>query len=73
MLVLTAIADEFPLLAAIAHELGEADGRNEMATLRNARRVLKDAFHSFDHAADVGRAVRFKRCFAAGAGRDEGR
>ena len=53
MSVLTAIAHEFPLLAAIAHELGEADDPNAVARLRTARRLLRDAFRSLDHTPDV--------------------
>ncbi len=49
MLVHTTIANDFPLLAAIAHELGDADGGNEVAQLRTAGRLLRDAFRSFDH------------------------
>ena len=47
MSVLTAIADEFPLLAAISHELGEDDG-NDLVKLRTAKRLLRDAFCSLD-------------------------
>lgn len=47
MSVLTAIADEFPLLAAVAHELGDDNG-NEVARLRVARRLLGDVLNSLD-------------------------
>lgn len=53
MLVHTAIADEFPLLAAIARELGEGNRGTEMAQLRTARWLLGDAFRSFDRTADI--------------------
>ncbi len=49
MSVLTAIADEFPLLAAISHELGEDDDGNDLMKLRTAKRLLRDAFCSLDH------------------------
>ncbi len=49
MSVLTAIADEFPLLAAITHELGEDEGGNDLVKLRTAKRLLRDAFCSLDH------------------------
>ncbi len=44
MLVHTAIADEFPLLVAITHELGEDDDGNDLVKLRTAKRLLRDAF-----------------------------
>jgi len=48
MSVLTAITDEFPLLAAIAYELGDQDDGNELAKVRTARRLLQGAFNSLD-------------------------
>ena len=53
MSVLQAIAEEFPLLVAIARELGAAHDGNEVAQLRTARRLLGDAFHSLDHRPDI--------------------
>ena len=49
MLIYTAIAEEFPLLAAITHELGEDEGGNDLVKLRTAKRLLRDAFCSLDH------------------------
>ena len=48
MSILTAIADEFPLLVAVARELGDDNG-NEVARLRVARRLLGDVLSSLDH------------------------
>ena len=53
MLVLTAIANEFPLLAAVADELGDADHGNEVARLQTARRLLQDACRSLNHTPDM--------------------
>ena len=53
MLVHTAIANEFPLLAAIAHELGEGDDGNEVARLLEARQLLKEVFHSVNHVREM--------------------
>ena len=39
-----------PFLAAIAAELREVGDFNEPAALRTARRLLEDAFLTFDHA-----------------------
>ena len=39
-----------PFLAAIAAELHEVGDFNEPAALRMARRLLEDAFLTFDHA-----------------------
>ncbi len=61
MSVLTAIAHEFPLLAAIAHELGEADDPNAVARLRMARGLLRDAFRSLDHTPDTWMQLRQSR------------
>ena len=57
MSVLTAIADEFPLLAAIAHELRKSGDGNDVAQLRTARRMLRDAFRSLDHTPGSSNAV----------------
>ena len=57
MSVLKAIADELPLLAAIAHELGEDDGRNDVARLLEARQILQEAFHSVNHVPELEHAA----------------
>ncbi len=52
-----AIANEFPLLAAIADELGEGDDGNEVVRLLEARQLLKDAFHSVNHVRELEHAA----------------
>ena len=52
MLALTTIANEFPLLAAIADELGETHDSNKVARLQTARRLLQDAFYSLEGTSD---------------------
>jgi hypothetical protein len=53
MLVQTAITNEFPLLAAIAHELGEGDDGNEVVRLLETRQLLKEVFHSLNHVREM--------------------
>ena len=57
MSVHTAIANEFPLLTAIAHELGERDDGNKVSRLLEARQLLKEAFHSVNHVRKMGDAA----------------
>lgn len=48
MSIATTIAEEFPLLAAIADELGGAEEHSEVERLHAASRLLREALRSFD-------------------------